>query len=66
MKVHYQWSEDGETELCECETVSVEKEVSCYHCDRTIHVHETVVRLTAPDGGIYLLHSACAEKSCIK
>lgn len=66
MKVHYQWSEDGEIELCECETVMVKEETLCYHCDLAIRAREMAVKLTASDGDIYILHPVCAEKSRIK
>lgn len=64
MKMRYQWSEDGEVELCECEKITVREETSCYQCDLAIQANETAVKLTAPDGDVYILHIGCADQNC--
>lgn len=64
MKMRYQWSEDGEIEICECEMVRIREAVECYHCALAIQENELAVKLTAPDGDVYMLHSACADKAC--
>jgi len=66
MKVRYQWSEDGDVELCEREIVATGEAASCYHCGFAIRANEDAVKLTAPDGDVYLLHPLCADKSCIE
>ena len=64
MKVRYQWSEDGEVELCERETIITGETVSCYHCGIPVRANEAAVKLIAPDGDIYVLHPVCADKGC--
>lgn len=60
----YQWSEDGEVELCEYETIITGETVCCYHCGLSIRANELAVKLTASDGDFYVLHPACADKGC--
>ena len=62
MKVHYWWSEDGECELCEHQSVTAVQECRCYHCDQEILVGATVVQLRTSDGETYLLHEECGKK----
>jgi len=64
MKVRYQWSEDGEIELCEKEVITVKEPIPCYHCDCPIQANEIAVKLTSSDGSVYILHSNCAERGC--
>ena len=65
VKVRYQWSEDGEEEWCELETFTTGETVLCYHCGFAIPVNESAVKLIAPDGDVYMLHSACADNGCL-
>ena len=64
MKVRYQWSEDGEVELCERETITNRETVPCYHCDCPIKAKEEAVKLTSADGSVYVLHPVCADRGC--
>ena len=63
--VRYQWSEDGETELCSMGNVILKKETDCYHCAQSIPVNTEVVQLVSiKDEAIYILHKKCANKGC--
>ena len=62
--VKFQWSEDGITETVKKENGTLDKEFRCDYCDALIEAGSPVVKLTAMDGDVYMLHPHCAEKSC--
>ena len=62
--VKFQWSEDGITEMVKKEEGSLDKECRCDYCDALIKAGSPVVKLTAMDGDVYVLHPHCAENSC--
>jgi len=59
----YWWTEDGDPETVTVETVKTDKETLCYHCSAPIEAGADVVKLTASDGDIYILHPECAKKA---
>lgn len=62
--VSYQWTTDGEAEICEkIEDVLLEEEV-CYHCECKMQAGEKAVFLFSQDGDEYTLCPECAEKAC--
>lgn len=61
MKVRYYWTHDSAGEPCDCETVVLEKEERCYHCDTLIPAGTTCTKLTALDDDVYYFHPKCAE-----
>ena len=63
--VRYQWSEDGEAELCSIEGVILKEETECYHCAQPIPINiEAVQLISIKDEAIYILHKKCANKGC--
>ncbi len=62
MKCFYLWSDDGEPEVCDYETVTPIQDVPCTHCDNLILSGGECVKLTAADGIVYWLHDDCAKQ----
>ena len=48
--VQYQWTEDGELELCKMQKGILGEEKICYHCNRKIGESETAFFLNPQDG----------------
>lgn len=63
-KVIYQWSEDGDREICTREDFTAHEQGLCYHCDNSIKTGDKISILTAPQGYQYRMHSECADKGC--
>lgn len=63
-KVRYRWTEDGDAEICTAEETVLDHEERCYHCNGELEQGETVIRLQAEDGDVYLIHRRCYHKSC--
>lgn len=70
MFVRYQWSEDGEYELCELTKTKAEKDSRCNFCDGAITKSENIATLKSLLDNdrpiIYKLHEECAKKSCTR
>lgn len=64
VKVSYQWSCDGEIEICLKELVCIDNSVECYHCGSIIPVGLATRLTNLSDSSVYTLHNLCAEKSC--
>ncbi len=62
--VVYYWTEDGDAERCKLEYATADADVRCYHCDCVITAGNTIARLFAYDGDIYVLHESCAKRGC--
>ena len=62
MNCFYLWSDDGEPEVCDYETVTLTQDVPCAHCDNLIYDETECVKLTATDGAVYWLHNDCAKQ----
>ena len=64
MKVNYQWSEDGEIELCEYEECVLTEDKECYHCQEKLKKGSTVCRLVPLHfNDTYYLSLECAKNS---
>lgn len=64
--VRYQWSEDGEVEVCGYQEITTKAPMTCYHCDSEIRLGDRAVLLTPLDGDRYFLHKECADKSIVE
>ena len=62
--VRYQWSEDGEVELCMRKDSISDGPGLCYHCDDSIPVGSEVSVLRPYTGGYYRMHKECADRGC--
>ena len=62
--VQYQWTDEGEVELCKIEEIMLQKEESCYHCDRKMEKGEKALILFPQDGDKYIICQTCSEKAC--
>ena len=64
MKVNYQWSEDGEIELCEYEECVLTEDKECYHCSEKLKKGTKVCRLIPLyEDDIYYVSLECAKNS---
>ena len=63
-KVLYRWSKKGKPDLCEQTEIVLRTEALCYHCGARIAAGISAVSLLTDRGETYLLHKACADKSC--
>lgn len=63
-KVNYFWSKGSKADLCEKQIITICTDNLCYHCGRLIPANSQAVCLHTDRGERYLLHEACAAKSC--
>ena len=62
--VQYQWTNDGEIELCKItESILLEEKI-CYHCNGKIEIGEKAMFLNSQDGDEYIICQNCNEKAC--
>ena len=62
--VEYQWTNDGEVEVCAIKEVVLQEERTCYHCNRKINIGETIMILKSQDGEEYIVCRKCYQKAC--
>ena len=63
--VQYQWTEDGDAELCKMQEGILGEEKTCYHCNRRIEKAEKVFFLNPQDGDEYVICQKCSETACV-
>lgn len=63
-KVQYFWSKTGKSDLCDKKIITIPSDNLCYHCGIVISANSRAVCLFTDRGERYLLHEACAAKSC--
>ena len=65
MALFYQWTEDGEAELCTREDIDIIAPIEwCYHCGSPIGIGKASKITTQTD--TYIMHTYCADKGCWK
>lgn len=64
MRVLYYWSEDGTGEFGELTEIVTDKEHICDYCNQPVLKGSNAVALKVYGNDAYILHTACAIKSC--
>ncbi len=63
--VRYQWTEDGDNELCEKREDNLLEDAICYHCNQKMKAGEKADFLfSIDDGAEYTICPDCAKKAC--